>query len=250
MRQIIVLLSLSFLLACKKENKEPVCRFTKIAGAGSATKSTVTYSGDTMVTVSGNYPDYTLYYNQQQRLVRREQPAINPYYRSEMAYNANGQVTELLFNTKLGNSWVYQGKLVFLYDNGRIINVREDNAASQPGNMYDYQLTWQGNDIQSVMERLNQQAICTTKFSYDGTIPNPMRGFSDFYFCDGDANYTNYKLPYYFSEHLVTKQESTCPLSETRLFNYTFTSNALVESMVGHTGYVTGVMWEYEYECR
>ena len=251
MRQIALLFfTTMLLLACKKENKEPECRFSKMTNAGSTTKLSVTYSGDSLVTVGENYPGYKLYFNKQKRVIRRDEPVADPYYRSEMEYNSNGQVTELRFYTKQGSSWVDEGKLVFTYDNGKMVNVREENTVSQIGNLYDHQIVWQGNNIQAVMHRLNQQTICTTQFSYDGAKPNPMGRFSYFYFCDGNANYSYYKLPYYFSEQLVTKQESSCPLSETRLFNYSFTSNGLIESISDQAGSATGVIWEYEYECR
>jgi len=251
MRQFTLLFFLAFLWACKKEHKEPDCRFSAITYSGSTTKLPVTYSnGDTVVKIGEDDHGYNLYFNEQKRLIRREEPVLNPYYRSDLGYNPAGQVIELRFSSKQGNSWVYEGRLVFTYDKGRIVNVREENAASQNGNSYDHQVTWQGNDVQSVEDRLNQVPICKTQFSYDGAKPNPMRRFSYFYFVDGDANYVYYKLPYYFGEHLVTKQESTCSLSETRLFNYTFTSNGLIGSMSNQVGQSTGAIWGYEYECR
>jgi hypothetical protein len=75
-----------------------------------------------------------------------------------------------------------------------------------------------------------------------------MRRFSYYYFVDGDANYVNYKLPYYFGEHLVTKQTGSCPLSETKLFNYTFGTNGLIESMSTQVGVSTGVTWGVSVE--
>ena len=75
-----------------------------------------------------------------------------------------------------------------------------------------------------------------------------MRRFSYYYFVDSDANYVNYKLPYYFGEHLVTKQTGSCPLSETKLFNYTFGTNGLIESMSTQVGVSTGVTWGVSVE--
>jgi len=250
MRQIILFVFLAFIWACKKENKEPDCRFSGITYSGSTTKLPVTYFGDTVAKVGEDNHGYTLYFNEQRKLMRKEEPVLDPYYRSEVEYNSSGQAIALRFYSKQGNSWTYEGQLVFTYKNGRIVNIREENSVSQSGNIYDHQFTWQGSDIVSVEHRLNQQLQCTTQFSYDGTKPNPMRRFSDFYFVDGDANYVYYKLPYYFSEHLVTKQESTCPLSETKLFSYTFANNGLVESMSTQVGISTGATWMYEYECR
>lgn len=252
MRQISLFFLLTFFLCtCKKENKGPDCRFSGITHAGSTTILPVTYlPGDTVVEVGEGSEGYDLYFNGQKRLIRKEEPVLNPYYRSEIGYNSNGQVIELRFSYIQGSSWVYEGRLVFTYDGGKVVNIREENAASQNGDIYDHQFTWQGNDIHSVEDRLNQQVACTTQFSYDGAMPNPMRRFNYFYFVDGDANYVYYKLPYYFSEHLVTKQESTCSLSETRLFNYTFTNDGLIESVSNQVGSSTGVIWGYEYECR
>ena len=247
MRQISLIFFLTLMLACKKEKKDPVCRFTKI-GHGGSTKFPVTYyNGDTLVRVGEDYDSYTLRFDSQGRLIVREEPALDPYYHSEFRYNSFGQVTEQRGYSRQGNSWVYEdARLVFTYEEGRMINVREENAGSYIGNMYDHQVTWEGNNISAVVHRLNQQPVCTTKFSYDNAMPNPMRRFNDFYFCDGNANYTYYKLPFYFSEHLVTKQEGDCSLSETRLFKYTFTGSGLIESM-SDRGYI---LWEYEYECK
>ncbi|MBS1665435.1 MAG: hypothetical protein JST68_30615 [Bacteroidetes bacterium] len=242
MLAISVIFFLPLLWACKKENKEPDCRFSAITYVGSTTKLPVTYlPGDTIVRVGEDYPGYTLFFDKQKRLLRKEEPILNPYYRSELEYNSSGQVIAL----NLGAS-----KLIFTYDKGKLTNIREENAASQSGHIYDHQLTWQGNDIQSVEHRLNQQPICKTQFSYEGSMPNPMRSFNFLYYADGDANYVYYKLPYYYSEHLLTRQESSCPLSETRLFTYAFTSNGLIESTSNRTGQVTSPIWGYEYDCR
>jgi len=251
MRQLALLLFPALLWACHKKNKEPECRFTGITYPGSTTKLPVTYlPGDTVVTIGENDHGYNLYFNEQKRLIRREEPVLDPYYRWEVDYNSNGDAADLRFFTRQGGIWVEGGRLVFTYSLGRMVNIREENAASQNGDIYDHQLTWQGNDLQSVEHRLNNQPLCTTQFSYDAAVQNPMRRFSYLYFGDGDANYVYYKLAYYFSAHLVTKQESTCPLSETRLFNYTFTGNGLIESMSNQVGASTGMIWAYEYECR
>jgi len=251
MRRLALLFLLAFLWACNKKNKEPDCRFTAINYPGNTTKLPVTYqAGDTVVTVGENDHGYNLYFNEQKRLLRREEPVQDPYYRYEVGYSSNGQATDLKFYIRQSGSWVYEGRLVFTYNAGRIVNIREENSASQAGNSYDHQITWQGDNIQSVEHRLNQVPTCTTQFSYDAATPNPMRRFSYLYFVDGDANYVYYKLPYYFSGQLVTKQESTCPLSETRSFSYTYTSTGLVETMSDQTGATTRTIWEYEYECR
>jgi len=250
MRQITLFVFLALVWACKKGNKEPECRISEITYSGSTTKLPVTYFGDTVVKVGEDNHGYNLYFDEQKKLIRKEEPVLDPYYRSEIGYNSSGQVIGLRFYNKQGNDWTYEGQLVFTYNNGRVVNIREENAVSQNGNSYDHQFTWQGGDVVSVDHRLNQQIQCTTQFSYDGARPNPMRRFGNFYFVDGDANYVNYKLPYYFSEHLVTKQQSSCPLSETKLFNYTFTASGLVESMSTQVGISTGTTWEYEYECR
>jgi len=56
-------------------------------------------------------------------------------------------------------------------------------------------------------------------------------------------------LPYYFSKNLVVKQESTCPLSETNIFTYTYTPQGLIETMTSQAGVGTGLLWEYSYDC-
>jgi len=250
MRQITLFVFLTLIWACKKENKESDCRFSGITYSGSTAKLPVTYFGDTVVKVGDANYGYNLYFDKQKKLMRREEPVLDPYYRSEIDYNSSGQVIGLKFYSKQGNNWTYEGQLVFAYNKGRIVNVREENAVSQAGNIYDHQFTWQGGDVLSVDHRLNQQVQCTTQFTYDEAIPNPMSRFTNFYFVDGDANYVYYKLPYYFSAHLVTGQQSSCPLSETKLFKYTFTANGLIETMSTQTGLSTGSTWEYEYECR
>jgi len=167
-------------------------------------------------------------------------------------YKGTGQVTEIRLYSKPVNSYEYYGKIVFTYSNGRIINLREENLYSQVGNLYDHEVIWEGNNIKSVVNRLNGQPYCATHFSYEGSIPNRMRRFTDFYFGAGFTNFTNnldynyYLLPFYFSELMPVKQESDCFLSETRLFTYTFTNNGLLESMF----YNRNILWEYEYQCR
>lgn len=250
MRQITLFAFLTLIWACKKGNKEPDCRFSSMSYSGSSTKLPVTYFGDSVAKVGETSYGYTLYFDKQKKLIRKEEPFVDPYYRSELVYNSGGQVIGLRFYSKQGNDWVYGGQLVFTYNSGRIVNVREENTVSQAGNSYDHQITWQGSDVVSVDHRLNQQVQCTTQFSYDSAKPNPMRRFSNFYYVDGDANYVYYKLPYYFSDHLVTKQQSSCPLSETKLFNYTFITNGLIETMSTQVGISTGTTWEYEYDCR
>jgi hypothetical protein len=143
MRQIALLLLPALLWACSKKSKEPDCRITGITYPGSTTKLPVVYPpGDTLAVVGGSDHGYNVYFNEQKRVVRREEPVLD------------------------------------------------------------------------------------------------------------NANYVYYKLPYYFSENLVTKQESTCSLSETRLFNYTFTSSGFIETMSDQMGAATGAMWAYDYECR
>jgi hypothetical protein len=252
MRQFTPLILLTLVLACnEEENKGPDCKFSRIAQAGSVTKLPVNYyEGDTVVRVGDVYEGYRLVFNKQKRLIRREEPVVNPYYRSLLEYNAIGQVTSLKWYSKQGNNWEYDGRLIFTYNKGRVINLKVETGATQNGSVDDHQITWQGNDIQSIEHRLNGQPRCTTQFSYENAIPNPMRHFSYFYFVDGDANYLYYKLPFYFSEHLVTKQDGTCSPSPPRLFDYTFTSSGLIESMSARVGSSTGTLWEYEYECK
>jgi hypothetical protein len=169
-----------------------------------------------------------------------------------MEYNISGQVSELRLYFKVNDIWGYDGKLVFTYANGKIINIREENAISQPGNLYDHQVTWEGNNIQSVIHRLNGQTLCTTQFSYDRSIPNRLQHKSHFYFGGGYAiftyyrDYNFYQLPLYFSELMPVKQESDCPLSGTMIFDYTFSNSGLLESM----SYDRNIFWECEYECR
>jgi hypothetical protein len=115
---------------------------------------------------------------------------------------------------------------------------------------YDYQIIWQGNDIKSVVYRYNQQPQCTVTFSYDGPVSNPNLPFNYFYFVDENSNDVNYKLPYYFSQHLLTKQETTCWTEEPKNFTYSFAPNGYIASVNIQQGIGTGYVWAYEYECR
>lgn len=253
MRYIKLLILLTLLSGCddEEESKKAECRFAGIARAGSLTKLPVHYhAGDTVVRVGEGDDGYRLFFDKQKRLIRREEPLGDPYYRSKLDYDSWGQATSLKWYIKQEENWVYEGRLIFTYANKRMINVKEELTGAQSGSVFDHQITWQGDDIQSIEHRLDGQPLCTTQFSYENAIPNPMRPFAYFYFVDGDANYVYYKLPFYFSKHLVTKQEGTCALSQTKLFDYIFTDNGLVESVSTRVGSSTGTTWEYVYECK
>ena len=243
MRPLILIAFLALIIACKEENKvpkSPVCRFSMIH------QSPVTYPrGDTTVIISEGY-GYTLYLNKQGRLLRKEEPLVNPYQRYDLIYDDFGQVSELRYYGKQGgSSWVYEGKREFLYDRGKMVSV----GIPIPGG-YNYQIIWQGNDIKSVVYQYNQQPQCTVTFTYDGSISNPNRQFNYFYFVDGNSNDVNYKLPYYFSQRLLTKQETTCWVEDPKNFTYTFALNGFIESVTIQQGTVTHNVWEYEYECQ
>ncbi|MEO6232288.1 MAG: hypothetical protein ABIP10_19315 [Ferruginibacter sp.] len=244
MRPIILIAFLTLIVACKKENKGPVCRFSMI-GSNGGIKSPVTYPrGDTIAVISGDY-GYTLYFSEQGRLLRKETPITDPYRRYELGYNIFGQVSELRYYGKQGgNSWVPEAKRAFIYDRGKMVRV------GQPGDRESYEIIWQGNDIKAVVYWFDQQVQCTVTFTYDGTILNPNRQFNYFYFVDNNSNDVNFKLPYYFSQHLLTKQETTCWVEEPKNFTYTFTPDGFIASVTIQQGIGTGSIWEYEYECR
>lgn len=242
MRLIISIALLTLLITCKKEDKGPVCRYSMIGSNGN-TKSPVTYRGDTMVIVTEGF-GYTLYLDKQGRVTRKEEPLVDPYQRFDLVYNNSGQVSEKLYYVKQGNSWVYNGKQVYGYDRGKIVSV------GQPGVGENFQINWQDNDIKSVVYRFDQQVQCTVTFTYGGHLSNPNRPFNYFYFVDKNSNDVNYKLPYYFSQHLLTKQETTCWVEEPKNFTYTFTPNGLLASVIIQQGIGTGTVWEYDYECR
>jgi hypothetical protein len=93
------------MVACKKENKveEPVCRFSMI-GSNGGIKSPVTYpDGDTIAIINDGY-GYTLYFNKQGRLLRKEKPLMNPYQRYDLVYDNFGQVSELKYYGKQGGT--------------------------------------------------------------------------------------------------------------------------------------------------
>ena len=245
MRPLTLIAFLTLVAACKKENKAPVCRFTKIASNGDLKHPVIYAGGDTIAIIGEDYSGYTLYFNEQGRLLRKETPITNPYRRYEAGYNNLGQVSELRYYGKQGgNSWVYEAKQEYTYDHGKMVSV------GQPGVGYNYQIIWQDNDIKAVVYRFDQQVQCTVTFTYDGTISNPNGQFNYFYFVDDNTNNVNYKLPYYFSQHLLTKQETTCWAEEPKNFTYTFAPNGLIESVTIQQGIGSGYVWQYEYECR
>lgn len=255
MRNFAILFILaSLLVSCSKNESKPTtsCRFSAVTYGGSSVKKSVTYyHGDSVVKFGEGSQGYTLYFDQQKRLVRKEEPVVDPYYRWEMSYNAAGQISEERFYIRQSSAWEYSYALVFTYAGAQMMNIREEMPGAPAGYLYDHQLAWQGNDVAYVEHRVNKQTVCTTRFSYDEGKLNPMRDFAYFYFVDGDANYLYYKLPYYFSEHLITRQEDNCSsLSEPRQFTYTFTSSGLIESVTSIVGIGSGLLWEYEYTCR
>lgn len=243
MKLIILIVFLTLILSCEKEEEiVPLCKFTIFSSNGN-TKNPVTYR-DTVAIFSDGY-GYTLYFNKEGRLLRKEAPLLNPYQRYDLVYNNSGQVIEKrYYNKHGGNDWVYDGKQVFVYEREKMVSV------GQPGVGENFQIIWQGNNIKSVVYRMDEQVQCTVMFTYDGNILNPNGQFNYFYFVDNNTNDVNYKLPYYFSQHLPTKQETNCWAEEPKNFTYTFTPNGLIESVTIQQGIGSGSVWEYEYECR
>lgn len=246
MRPLILIAFLSLLVACKKEkDKGPDCRFSMMASNGNNRTPVSYHYLDTMVTIEDG-GGYNLYFNRQGRLLRKEYPLVDPYRRFEMVYNNQNLVSEMrYYSTYGGPSWVYDGKCSYTYDDKRrIIGV------GQPSDREYYQVVWQGNDVQKVVYWFDQQVQCTVTFTYDGAIQNPNRKFSYFYFVDDNANNVNYKLPYYFSQHLLTKQETTCWVEQPKNFSYTFTPEGFISTVTIQQGAITYNVWEYEYECK
>ncbi|MES2647062.1 MAG: hypothetical protein V4717_09325 [Bacteroidota bacterium] len=231
------------LFSCKK-NKElqTVCRFTSVNRAGG--NLPVNYSGDTLVIWGeGNYGT-RMYFKPAGTLLRLEEPVADPFIRTDLLYNSNGKIAGRKVYFKEGSDWVYKATMIFSYVNNRIMNIREESNFGTPAN-YDFDLTWNGDNVASVTSRRGSNILCTKQFSYDITKNNPMINYSYLYFSDGDANYAGYKLPFYFSKNLVVKEESNCTLSETRNFSYTFKSNGLIESVLDNGQ----LLWGYTYDC-
>lgn len=232
--------------SCKKDKaaiKVPVCRFTKM-GSNGGLKYPVTYPQDTVALIGEDYSGYTLYYNKQGRLWRKDYPILRPYRRSVLIYNDLGQVSELNYYLLQGGNWTYEGKRIFTYNGGKLVNI------SNPGVSSNYQINWAGNDIKSVSYREGPQITCTMNFTYDGSIKNPNLQFSNFYFVDDNTNDVNYKLPYYFSEHLLTKQDTDCWTEEPKLFLYTFAPNGFIAAVEIQQDISSFLVWQYEYECN
>ncbi len=231
------------LLSCKKnKDLQPACRFTSVNRAGG--NLPVTYFGDTLVIWGeGNYGT-RMYFKPAGSLLRLEEPVADPYIRTDLLYNNKGKIAERKVYFKEGNIWAYKATLFFNYSNNRIINIREESNFGTPAT-YDFDLTWNGDNVASVTSRMGSNIQCTKQFSYDVTRTNPMNNYSYLYFSDGDANYAGYKLPFYFSKNLVIKEESNCTLSETRNFSYKFKSDGLIESVMDNGQ----LRWGYTYNC-
>ena len=238
----LLILSLAF-ISCKKEkNEQPACRFTNVNRAGG--NLPVSYKGDTlMIWGEGNYGT-SMYFDPSGRLLRFEEPVTDPYIRVMVLYNTNGKVAATNVYFKEGNNWVYKGKMAFTYSNNKLSNIREESNFGTPV-AYDYDLTWDGDNVASVASRIGSNINCTKRFSYDLTKSNPMMRYSYLYYSDGDANYAGYKLPYYFSKNLMVKAEADCPFSEPLNFTYTFSSNGLIETVLDNGQQ----RWGYAYGC-
>lgn len=238
---------LTILIACGKEDQTPKvldCKITKMASNGDLKRPVIYGHGDTIVKIGEDHAGYTIYFDEQGKLLRKETPIKNPYNRFDLVYNNLGQVIELRYYGKqFGKSWEYEAKRSFTYDKGKLVNI-SDFAS-------DYQINWQGNDIKSVEHRIKDQVDCIVTFTYDGLIPNPNHQFNYFYFVDQNTNDVNYKLPYYFSQHLPTTQVRSCAIiPDPSIFSYTFAPNGLIESVLHEQGGGSGYLWEYEYECK
>lgn len=240
------LLAFIFILACSDDDSNlQGCRFKSVKHSGYHSELSVNYSQNGEVVSFGNREyGFKLIFDNTGKLLQKDYPLFDPYERWFLEYTS-GKVSSLKTQYKQEDNWVEGGGLLFSYDKGKLVSIKESNTP------YEGVISWTGNDITSIAHYNNEVLECTTSFSYDGAVTNPMRRFSYFYFADGDANFTYYKLPLYFSEHLVTKQESDCFLSRERNFEYTFTEKGLVESMYEPDDYSVNpfVIWEFDYQC-
>lgn len=244
MRHLFLFFVLTFIISCKKPNPDPQpdCWITMTASGGGP-KAPVFYQGDSIMKVTEGY-GYTLYFDQKGRLLSKEEPLNNPYMRNVLVYDKQGQVTEYKYFSKRGNQWEYEASRKFTYENGKVRDIRSGGHGEY------YQVHWNGNNIDKVTYFFNYTESCTMNFKYAEKIPNPNRQFNYFYFVDNNTNDVNYKLPYYFSEDLLTSQETTCWKEEPQNFHYTFAPNGLIASVLIQQDIGYGYIWEYEYKCE
>lgn len=246
MRTLLFIGLLTSLIGCDKEDqtpKAPDCKITKMASNGDIKHPVIYGHGDTIMKIGEIHLGYVLYFDEKGKLLRKESPTTNPYYRTDLVYNNLGQVIELRYYGKqFGKSWEYEAKRSFTYDKGKLVKISDG---------YDYEINWQGNDIKSVTHRFRGQVDCIVTFTYDGLIKNPNHQFNYFYFVDQNSNDVNYKLPFYFSQHLPTTQVRSCAIiPDPSIFSYTFAPNGLIESVLHEQGGGIGFIWEYEYGCK
>jgi len=246
MRTLLFIGLLTSLIGCDKEDqtpKAPDCKITKMASNGDIKHPVIYGHGDTIMKIGEIHLGYVLYFDEKGKLLRKESPTTNPYYRTDLVYNNLGQVIELRYYGKqFGKSWEYEAKRSFTYDKGKLVKISDG---------YDYEINWQGNDIKSVIHRFRGQVDCIVTFTYDGLITNPNHQFNYFYFVDQNTNDVNYKLPYYFSQHLPTTQVRSCAIiPDPSIFSYTFAPNGLIESVLHEQSGGIGFIWEYEYGCK
>lgn len=237
-----VLLALTFISCTKNRDQEPRCKF-KQASHRAGFQYPVTYRGDTLIIWGENTTGSSIYFSTPGRLHRIESPVTDPYIRTELEFNNKDKVLESKTYFKVGNNWVYQNKMVFSYTNNKITNIREEHLSNTSGPFYNTDVVWDGDNIQTVINRMGRDTSCIKTFSYDMSRTNPMIRHSYLYFGDGDADYGGYKLPFYFSKNLVTKVESNCG---TRVYSYVFNSNGLLEKMLDNSD----TLWTYEYNCQ
>jgi hypothetical protein len=245
MKHFILFILLLSILACRKGTPPPVCRIVKFGSNGMDPKP-VTYPRGDSTALFEDGDGFTLYFDKGRRVVRKDEPLLNPYNRKELVYDENGKVKELRYYQRIsGGNWQPQAVVQYYYFREKLISI------GKPGDPSYYEIKWDGNDVQSVTHWVLGNRDCTVSFSYNGAPLNPNHAFDYFYFVDANTNDVNYKLPYYFGEHLPAGQDDDCgPLSEPIQFEYNFAPNGLIESATAAAGGGTWKVWQYEYECK
>ncbi len=217
------------------------CLLTEINPSG--LHYALTYENDNMVSMGEGPISTRIYYNGAGQITKMEMPLKEPYRRIEFSYASNGKVSERKSFVKQGVDWVYEGKQILIYTNNQLTSME---GYAQMVRTYTIDLVWSGGNITSITTRFAGSAACVSTYQYDVTKTNNLAAIRDLYFKDVDETYNGYKMPFYWSKNLLIKAESSCALSETHLFSYSFTNEGLIDQVFSHGQ----IIWSYAYDCK
>lgn len=247
MRYYLALFFVLLFCGCDKEEAEDndpeKCQLTSYKRADHIYP--IIYEGARIVMVGdGPQLDTRLTYGASGKLARIESPANNPNFRTDLFYNNEGKVSMEKVYQKWGETWLEEQASFYTYTDGKLTGIRKTVQRTSPVLEFDHEVTWEADNIRSIVIRSGTTIVCTQQYSYDMTQKNPTADVIDLYNADNIA--PSYELPLYLSANRLIKEENTCPSAQTTNFTYEFTDKNLLKKI-----YTNGYeLISYAYDCH